>query len=207
MSDCTKTEELLAAYADGGLDGDEARLVGAHLSACARCRGEVEAMRDLLAVAGSRPVPERDEKLWTDMAREIRVAYDTQAKRTSWFRRPIVMGSFAAAASIVLVVGLLRLGKTPATHAPKPHELVAQATPKPKHDLAIVDENDLTDDEVREAHADLDADDEADTEDDAAQTEPSDDDALAADAASTNDVIENLSDEEIARVYADLQKT
>lgn len=52
MSKCEDVQELLSAYIDRELAGDEHRRVGAHLDACTECRATVSALQDAIAALG-----------------------------------------------------------------------------------------------------------------------------------------------------------
>ncbi len=73
MSDGTKhwSDEQLSAWIDGELPTDEAARVEAHLATCGRCTRSVEALRAIIAAAGSLEAraPERD--LWPDVERHL----------------------------------------------------------------------------------------------------------------------------------------
>jgi hypothetical protein len=105
-----RPDELLAAYADGGLRPDEAAEVEALLAASPEARAELEAIRRLLADARGAGVPEGDPD-WDSMARAIHRACDeAPPSRFSWLWRPrrlaLIGGLVAAATAVVLVFAL-----------------------------------------------------------------------------------------------------
>jgi hypothetical protein len=105
-----RPDELLAAYADGGLRPDEAAEVEALLAASPEARAELEAIRRLLADARGTGVPEGDPD-WDSMARAIHRACDeAPPSRFSWLWRPrrlaLIGGLVAAATAVVLVFAL-----------------------------------------------------------------------------------------------------
>ncbi|HEY8144322.1 MAG TPA: hypothetical protein VIG06_16690 [Kofleriaceae bacterium] len=106
-----RPDELLAAYADGGLRPDEAAEVEALLASSPEARAELEAIRRLLADARGAEAPE-GEPDWETMARAIRRACDeTPPSRFAWLwqpRRLAAIGGLAAAATAVVLVFALR---------------------------------------------------------------------------------------------------
>ena len=54
----THPTQLIAAYADGELPGDETAAVALHLRGCARCRRELSLHQDLRWALGREPLPE-----------------------------------------------------------------------------------------------------------------------------------------------------
>ncbi len=105
-----RPDELLAAYADGGLRPDEAAEVEALLASSPEARAELEAIRRLLADARGAGVPEGDPD-WDSMARAIHRACDeAPPSRFSWLWRPrrlaLIGGLVAAATAVVLVFAL-----------------------------------------------------------------------------------------------------
>jgi anti-sigma factor RsiW len=102
---CGRVRELLAAYADGGLDGRERDDVAAHVAKCPDCAEEVRALRDLLAETRRLVAPPpRDEAFWIDLARDIRVAVAETPPRVAWWRLPAVAAGLVAAFAAVLFV-------------------------------------------------------------------------------------------------------
>ncbi len=102
-----RTDELLAAYADGGLAPDEAAEVEALLAKSPEARAELEAIRRLLAEA--RAAEAAGEPDWDAMARSIHLACDqAPPPRFAWLWRPrrvLALGGLlvAAAAAALLV--------------------------------------------------------------------------------------------------------
>lgn len=110
----THPEELLAGYVDGTLSTEERASVDAHLSGCARCRGEEAAAaraRTALAMLPDLPAPLGVASRALEEAGALR-----RAKRDSgnarWYR---LVGATAAAAAavVVLAVVLPSIGRTP----------------------------------------------------------------------------------------------
>lgn len=117
MSDCDQVRELLAAFADGGLEGAERADVARHVEGCAACRAEVGELRQTLADArggAAAGAEAKDERFWRDFGRETRLAYERAKERESstiwgWLRgggwKPAaVMGAAAVAIVVVLAV-------------------------------------------------------------------------------------------------------
>ena len=76
-ADCLPIAELLAAWVDGGLQGDEARAVTRHVAHCARCEAESQTLRVLLAdLHGALQSDDqgRDPVFWATMAANIDAA-------------------------------------------------------------------------------------------------------------------------------------
>jgi anti-sigma factor RsiW len=108
-----RAEELIAAYADGGLTPDEAAEVEALLAASPAARAELEAVRRLIAEARGAE-DNAAEPDWDAMAREIQRACDqAPPPRFGWLRprRMLAIGGLAAAATAaVLFVALGPVG-------------------------------------------------------------------------------------------------
>ena len=111
MNDRKRPDELLAAYADGGLRADEVAEVESLLAASPEARAELEAIRRLLADARGAGAPE-GEPDWDSMARAIHRACDeAPPSRFAWLWRPgrlVAIGGLAAAATAVVLVFALR---------------------------------------------------------------------------------------------------
>jgi len=111
-----RTDELLAAYADGGLAPDEAAEVEALLAKSPEARAELEAIRRLLAQARSAEA-RTSEPDWDQMARSIHsAALAAPAPRLAWLWRPrrvLAIGVLAAAAATAVLFVVLRGGGQP----------------------------------------------------------------------------------------------
>lgn len=107
-----RADDLLAAYADGGLSPDEAAEVEALLAKSPEARAELEAIRRLLAEA--RAAEEREsEPDWDQLAREIHRAVDSApAPRFAWLRgrQVLAIGALAAAAAAAILFLVMRSG-------------------------------------------------------------------------------------------------
>jgi hypothetical protein len=183
---CKQVAELLAAYADGGLEGREHDTVAAHVRGCAACAGEVRLVRELLddtkrLGAG---VPERGERFWQALARDIDVAVAASKPRIPWWRMPALFGALAMAAAAVIWVQVTR--NPPA---------VAKIESDPEFDVADW-ANDV--DAARTMLANLDV----ETERQAGP--PTDDELAIASPAAAETLVENLDEDELARVHAAL---
>jgi hypothetical protein len=165
-----RPDELLAAYADGGLRPDEAAEVEALLASSPEARAELEAIRRLLADARGVEAPEGDPD-WDSMARAIHRACDeAPPSRFSWLWRPrrlAAIGGLAAAATAVVLVFALR-GDRDATQ-PRAAAVSPAAAERPAPAATGDDESDdalpgLREPEVDELSADelADLDDELD---------------------------------------------
>ncbi len=134
MSDSRPTDdELLAAYADSGLDPRQTARLDARTGADPTAAAEVAGLRQTInAVRAAQPRPAA-EPAWDEMARAIRAACDplpAPRTRASWLGlllRPRVAApilALAAAATIALV-----FANRPASPVPPPQPLVAASDP------------------------------------------------------------------------------
>ncbi len=174
---CQPTLELLAAWVDSGLQGDEARLVTRHVAQCARCAAEAEALREVLrdlhAAMANDAGYDREPQFWTTMAANIEAAIDHTPQVTAQVEasnvivlpqrrwRTVAWAVSGALAAAVLAVFAVHLtadapGQTPAVAA-APHWTDAlQARMSIEDDPAsgdsdpIDDLEDLNDDEIEE---------------------------------------------------------
>ena len=134
---CQATVELLAAWVDGGLHGEEARQVTRHVAQCQRCDAEAQELRlilsDLHAAADSAP-GERDAAFWQTMADDIDAAIDHAPQEPAskvvmlpqrrW--RTVAWAVSGALAAAVLAVVAVRLSAdTPVAT----HTMAAATTP------------------------------------------------------------------------------
>ncbi len=166
-----RTDDLLAAYADGGLSPDEASAVEELLARSPEARAELEAIRRLLAEARAAEAPvEGSEPDWDQMARVIqRAARDAPAPRFAWLRAPrrvLAIGALAAAAGAAMLFVVLR----GAEDRRAPHEAAAiapvapattaeEAGPDPLPALREPEVDELSADELADLEGELDADD------------------------------------------------
>jgi anti-sigma-K factor RskA len=98
----------LNEYVDGTLAARDRASVEAHLAECAACRAAVGELRSLSAAAASLPKsiePGRD--LWGGIETRIRRRATWNVRRVGW------RGALAAAAILVLAVGIYRLTARP----------------------------------------------------------------------------------------------
>jgi anti-sigma-K factor RskA len=115
MTDLThdEIESLLGAYALDAVDDDERALIEAHLEGCPRCRAEVSEHREtaaLLAYSGT----DAPSDLWEGIASQLDTPAPVVALHSSpvtslrrpTASRPLVMPLAAAAAAVLLVLGL-----------------------------------------------------------------------------------------------------
>lgn len=97
---CSKVREELVAYLDGEVDPDVREAIAAHLAGCPGCCEEMARDRktwDILDAIGG--VPE------VDLLPPVR-------SRIGRFRRRVTIGSLAAAAALLLAVGVFALRQT-----------------------------------------------------------------------------------------------
>jgi anti-sigma-K factor RskA len=203
-----QVEELLAAYADGGLVGEEAKTVERHVADCAACRDEVRALRVVLGAAArvdSGPAP--SEAFWNGMAREVRVAYDaaeTARRRTvlgrvrAFLTGPRLFVAGACAAVVLVAVLLTTRGQESGIPTPAPTEIARpEAIPLP----ATTDTEDMDDED--QLAAVLDALEPAAPEGDGEERA---DDAELVGASAADEAIQDLDDAELERVLAALSR-
>jgi predicted anti-sigma-YlaC factor YlaD len=105
---CEHVRERLDDYLDGALDERLFQEVELHLASCAGCREEERGVRAVIALAAALPrekAPSRD--LWPGIAEEI--AHRRRFAVLSFVpRRPAIwLGALAAAATVVVAVGVL----------------------------------------------------------------------------------------------------
>jgi len=188
---CAGVSELLAAFADGGLEGRERERVEAHVAGCPACAEEVRVLREVLVETRRAAAPStKDEAFWIDLTRDIRTAVAAEPPaRTSWWRMPVMAFGFAAAAAAVLYV--YAKGHAPGAPAVVAHHHRAPLPAPP----TVEDLEEMNADELEAVNAAL-ADDFADA--------PDDDELAATAPAAAENLIENLSDEDAARVQAAL---
>lgn len=116
------TEDRLNQYVDGTLPAGEQQEVEQHLPRCAACREEVARLRELLTRAAALPrsiQPPHD--LWAGIEARMNEAKGEEVRGKSageaaWFWR----GVLAAAAVMVLAVGIYRLAAPPSRPVPPP---------------------------------------------------------------------------------------
>ncbi len=184
---CARVGELLAAFADGGLEGREHDAVAAHVAGCPACAAEVRALREVLVETRRAGTPAaRDDAFWTDLTRAIRVAVAADpAPRTGFWRMPVLGFGFAAALAAVLYV--YAVGR-PALVATPHHR-----TPLP----ATLDVDDLDADQLAAVNAAL--------SEERGEPDPPDDDELAVSGpGAPENLIQNLSDDDASRVRTSL---
>jgi len=188
---CAQARGLLAAFADGGLEGREHAEVAAHVRGCAACAEEVRVLREILAdtrrLAAHAPPARGDEAFWQDMARDIRVAVaqDSATRpRFFWWRLPALGVAFAMAAAAVLWVyvhGQSTFGRRNAAKS-VPH------APPPLPDSFDID--DLDADQLASVNAALAGDD----------VPPGEDELAVANAAAAENLVDNLDETDLTRV-------
>lgn len=111
MSDCGRTRRHLSSYIDRVLDGATARLVAAHLAACAGCAAHLRSLRSALEMLAETPRLESPEpiapRVFDRLEVETRGAGLALILRPTWKARPLILPSLLPAAGVlVLVVGM-----------------------------------------------------------------------------------------------------
>jgi hypothetical protein len=132
---CEAIADLLAVYADDGLEGEEARRVAVHVAQCPSCTAEVVDLRAVIQDLRDAPTlyPEHDEAFWqslaTDIARAVQASETTdiptnvvQLRRRWWQVSAMAGAGLAAAAALLLMI-------SPTAHrAPEAQPTVADRT-------------------------------------------------------------------------------
>ncbi len=211
----TRPNELLAAYAAGGLSKQEQQRVEAYLADDADARAELAELRALVdATRDAKPLPD-SEPAWDNMARSIRLAVDDV--KLSWWRRTgarlrarplLVSGATAIALGVTLYVALSASPGDRPTKSVAVDELRDEAVPD--FDLALPDLEEAWD--ADSIVYELDPEDEFEdmfaTADDEDDTEPSIDFRIAPEF---DTLLDTLTEEEIealdARIDAYLKGT
>lgn len=123
MSDRLPSDELLAAYADGALHGEEAKQVEDYLASNRDAAAELDELHRVLAnVRAAEPRPTQEPN-WAAMQRNIRLACDESAT-PSWpgrlrqLLRPRFVVGFAAVAAVGALAFLVVRGDS----TPNPSE-------------------------------------------------------------------------------------
>lgn len=107
---CGEVEVRLDDYVDGALGERERAAVEAHLAGCAACRAALAEVRGL--VANAHALPQRIEpprELWTGIAARIKERRQPAGGSAWWRERGFWAGVSAAAATLVLALGVYRL--------------------------------------------------------------------------------------------------
>jgi len=153
MLTCYRVRRRLDAYLDGALGERESAFAAAHIATCARCRTELDGLRQLSAMlrraAASTAVPE-----WTGFWEGVRRGIEAPRReaapaRRAWSMRPRL--AFGAAAALATAVFMLvwQIPRTPLTptadaavsvssaDTERPDATVMVYTP-PERDLAVV---------------------------------------------------------------------
>lgn len=121
---CADVDARLEAWLDGELSGDEAVAVEAHLAACSACADEAAAARTVRAELRSLPSLEAPPRV-----------LDSVRRQTSLPRRWITVAVVAAAATVMLSIGLgVHQARRPDPQAAQ----VARATAEAKYALSLI---------------------------------------------------------------------
>lgn len=132
------TRRRLGAYLDGALTGSRARGVESHLSGCAACRDEVEALRRLkLAIHRSLRTVDPDwTGFWQGVVRgvedqRLRAPLPERAPRRAVWRSQWVMGGALATMALISVTLWQTLGVSPVSMIDAPIVVNAASTAQP----------------------------------------------------------------------------
>jgi len=106
MDTCSRIQPLLGAFFDDELPDDLREKVAGHLDSCANCRSEladIEQIEQIAREAGG-PIVTDDE--WEQIWRNVQPALPTAPRSRPWLRRAARPGAFAAAALLLISLGL-----------------------------------------------------------------------------------------------------
>ena len=142
MTACQDQDEWLTLFAAGALEPEQEARVRAHLDACAACRSEAEANREVLGLAALPPPSAREQALMEELPRKTLGAWRrTQVQQASRMRTAGAL--MAAAAVVLLVLGpvMQRRASTP----PVPTPQVETADSPPEEDAFALEQWALAD--------------------------------------------------------------
>lgn len=133
MTGCRQVEPLLSELEDGTLDEARTRAVRGHLLACAECRARAEALRQIVAAAGTLAAIDPPSALWDRIAARVdagEIAYSRRSRLWWWwqaFRRPLAYGGGALAAAALALVLFVRDRHVDPAPAPRAQPASPQA--------------------------------------------------------------------------------
>jgi hypothetical protein len=213
---CDDLAERLAPHAVAD-DDDE---VAVHVEGCASCRKEIGALRETLrAVKDAARMAPRDEAFWTDLGRDVRLAWDRaeeERTRRRWWGLPravwVGLGIAVTGAAALLLV--LRLRGAPDTIPPEaggPQSGFAGWGGSEGHELPMIDEEDIEGEDLDRVLTALEEAQDREVERairNAATSIGIDRDAAEALTGETDpyETVEDLDDDELERVLAALAK-
>jgi anti-sigma factor RsiW len=156
---CFLTRRRIGAYLDGALENEAARSIARHLSGCAKCQGEAENIRRVLALvqrsmtlSTQRAEPDWSG-FWPGIVRGIEDAKHRGMAapvvvRRSWWSRPRLTLSGALVAAALASVTLWQLTSGPlapdapifvsSAHTDDPRGTVVVYSPHEQRDVAVV---------------------------------------------------------------------
>jgi anti-sigma factor RsiW len=143
---CNEIKELTVPYLELDLEPSRVGDVTAHLDGCARCRTEMETVRQVLVRVKGVAVPDPGDRFWNEFPGQVRRALARERSpipSRAW--KGISGWPMALAASVLLFVGawslkgMLDQGPAP---TPSPQRAVVQA-PKAQVDRPSVAEPDV----------------------------------------------------------------
>jgi hypothetical protein len=145
--ECRELEVLRSIHASGGLEGDEAARVVAHLEACAGCREADRRDRELLGLVRLPPPTPAEELAVADLPGRTLRALQRRERRGTWARRlGAVAGIAAVAAALVLMLLWPALGRRPLVPGAAPAVSIASAESVPEDGSAPFFDEDVDDD-------------------------------------------------------------
>lgn len=103
---CRDVQELLSAYHDGELAGEEQSLIARHLDECPACAKSLTGFESLSVIAAELTTPAPPEHVWTHLERELspqlaKAPAESTGRRSMSWRR-----SLSLAAGVLIAVGL-----------------------------------------------------------------------------------------------------
>lgn len=111
---CREVRDRLAEYQLGGLDAEERTAIETHLSGCASCRAEAEALARLDALLTPMDPVEAPAELWGEIEARLRPRREPWWRWVAQWPRP----ALAAAAVFLAAIGLWMALRSPAPVAP-----------------------------------------------------------------------------------------
>jgi hypothetical protein len=101
---CRELEVMVSLRAAGATDGEDARILDAHLATCERCRRDVASTSVALRLAKIPPPTQTERRAVVDLADRTLAAYERRNERRGIGRRVAVTAAVLAAFVIALVV-------------------------------------------------------------------------------------------------------
>jgi hypothetical protein len=104
VSACRELEVMVSLRAAGATEGEDARILDAHLATCERCRRDVASISVALRLAKVPPATQTERRAVVDLADRTLAAYERRHERRSAGRRVALTAAAVSAFVIALVV-------------------------------------------------------------------------------------------------------